>query len=170
MIDCYDDDCHQHPVVHIMDMALKNNNISQEMFSNWCKKTEVNFKVKNIQGLPVREINDLPNDALVDVRTFSYFMEYYKQTQCLAIREANQMENSFLSVKNELLGVKEELKALSTLIRGHPDLGNLLERKGSSHNKSHNVTNTEYDESLSLDVGTPGAQMSFTNWYIIDAE
>jgi hypothetical protein len=24
MIDCYEDDCHQHPVVHIMDMALRN--------------------------------------------------------------------------------------------------------------------------------------------------
>jgi hypothetical protein len=80
MIDCYHDDCHQHPVAHTMDTALRNNDISQGMFSNWCKKTEVNFKVKNIQGLPVREINDLPDDALVDVRTFSYFMEFYKQT------------------------------------------------------------------------------------------
>jgi hypothetical protein len=121
--------------------------------------------VKNIQGLPVREINDLPDDALVDVRTFSYFMEYYKQTQCLAICEASRLKNSFPSFKNELLGVKEEMKALSTLIRGRPDTGNLLERKGASHNKSHIVTNTEYDESLSLDVGAPGAQMSFTNWY-----
>jgi len=165
MIDCYHDDCHQHPVVHTMDMALRNNDISHGMFSNWCKKTEVNFKVKNIQGLPVREINDLPDDALVDVRTFSYFMEYYKQTQCLAIREANHMKNSFLTVKNELLGVKEELIALSTLIRGRPGTGNLLGCKGAPLDKSHNVTNTEYDESLSLDVGTPGAQMSFTNWY-----
>ena len=95
-----------------MDMALCSNGISQEMFSNWCKKTEVNFKVKNIQGLPVREINDLPDDTLVDVRTFSCFMEYYKQTQCAAIREVNHMKNSFLTVKNELLGVKEELSLI----------------------------------------------------------
>jgi hypothetical protein len=105
------------------------------MFSNWCKKTEVNFKVKNIQGLPVREINDLPDDALADVRTFSYFMEYYKQTQCLAIREANHMKNSFVAVKNELLGVKEELKALSTLIRSLPDTGNLVGREEASHSR-----------------------------------
>jgi hypothetical protein len=38
MIDCYGDDCHQNPVVHTMDMALRNNYISLEMFSNWCKK------------------------------------------------------------------------------------------------------------------------------------
>ena len=165
MIDCYQEDCHQHLVVHTMDMALCSNGISPEMFSNWCKKTEVNFKVKNIQGLPVREINDLPDDTLVDVRTFSCFMEYYKQTQCAAIREVNHMKNSFLTVKNELLGVKEELLALSKLIRGHPDTGNLLGCKAAPHNASHNVTNAEYDESLSLDVGTPGSQLSFTNWH-----
>jgi hypothetical protein len=98
--------------------------------------------------------------------TFSYFMEYYKQTQCLAIRKTNHMKNSFVPVKNELLGVlKEELKALSTRIRGCPDTGNLVGCVGASHNISHDVTNTEYDELLSLEVGTPGAQMSFTNWY-----
>jgi hypothetical protein len=61
--------------------------------------------------------------------------------------------------------VKEELKALSTLIHGLPDTGNLVEREEASHSKSHDATNTEYNELLPLKVGTPRAQMSFTNWY-----
>jgi hypothetical protein len=162
MIDCYEDDCNQHPVVHAMNNALCLHKISQSMFSKWCKNTEINFKLKNLQGLPVRQIQDLPDEALIDVRTFRHFIEYYKQSMSQMIRETTYMKHAFVTLKNEM---KEHQQSLQTQPdnKSEDDNGDMAREESISSISTS--TTKENDQQLLPDIGIPGTQMSFTSWF-----
>jgi hypothetical protein len=159
MIDCYEDDCQQHPVVYAMNNALRLNNISQSMFSNWCKNTEVNLKLKNLQGLPVRQIQELPDEALIDVRTFRHLIQYYKQSMSQMIRETTYMNHAFVALKDEMKEIQQSSPTKHD--------SNYVDGKGlvaHEEDVSTSITN-DHDQQLFPDFGIPGSQMSCTSWF-----
>lgn len=155
MIDCYEEDPEQHPIVFAVTNALHATNISPSSFKFWCDNTEDNFKLKNLQGLPVRQIHELPGDALIDVRTFRHFIDSYKSSMCHMIRETAIMKTSFVKLLDEL---KKSPRPCQPEHDNNKENAPRVEQISTS-------TTTARNEQVVVDTGSPVSQMSFTRWY-----
>ena len=110
----------------LMTTKLMECEITNVQFERWCKTTELVFQMKNIQGLPMSFVKELPGETVVDLRTMRDFMStMIKQNHTIAT-DHNVLQSQFHSFQLENNSLKEKMQLLTNTITAIIPVLNLI--------------------------------------------
>ena len=68
------------------------------MFLRWCQWISMQFKLKNISALPIQHLRDIPQDALIDGRTYNETLNCVLELNALISEKLISLESAQVSM------------------------------------------------------------------------
>ena len=68
------------------------------MFLGWCQRISMQFKLKNISALPIQHLRDIPQDALIDGRTYNETLNRLLESNALMSEQMLSMQSTQVSM------------------------------------------------------------------------
>ena len=163
------DNLDQHLIVHTVNMALFHSKVEKKKFEEWCKNTEVYFRVKNIQGLSIRTLRELPPGVMIDARSFTGSLEKMEESMDYTVKEVTTLRHDFNGVCKRLENMQDMLTGISNHLMPKLD----IPTEATVHtNIEHEETNmssvaiqisTNQPKEISSTATKP--QMRFSHWF-----
>ena len=88
--------------------------LDYKMFLGWCQRISTQFKLKNISALPIQHLRDIPQDALIDGRTYNESLNRLLESNALMSEKLVSLESKLISLESAQVSM---IQLLTTYIQ-----------------------------------------------------